>query len=139
MRPQFAGGAVEDRIDEFMSVGRAELLRELHRLAERDAVRQFVARLQFVHAEPQYRVLDRIEVVRRNLAEARDRGVERLALRRDRRDQFAEILAVDTLGFGVVQKIVVRILPRARIDLQPIERLQREPARKAPGAALARG
>src|SRR5450432_1335291 len=80
--------------------------------------------------EPQNGVLDRIKVRRRNLTEGRETRIQRLAIRRDRRDQAPEIVEVDTLCFRVGGELELRVLPRTGIDLQLIKRLQRQSARK---------
>ena len=60
MRAQLPGRAVQNRVHELVSVGRAESLGEIHRLGERNAIRQFGMRLELVQTQPQHRVLDRI-------------------------------------------------------------------------------
>jgi hypothetical protein len=48
LRPQFLRRPIEHRVDEFVPVGSAELLRELHGLGKHDAIRQVGRRLQFM-------------------------------------------------------------------------------------------
>lgn len=81
-----------------------------------------------METEPQRGVLDGIELRRRNLAEFFQLRIERLGARRYRLDQLLEIVAIDTLRFGIFRELPVRVLPGSGIDLQLIQGLQGESA-----------
>src|ERR1700761_887623 len=70
MRAGFPRGSVQDRIDEFVAVGRAELFGQLHRLIESHSIRQFRMRQQLVKAEPERRMFNGIKLMRRDFAES---------------------------------------------------------------------
>jgi hypothetical protein len=130
MRPRLPRGSVQDGIDELMPIRRSKLLGQLHGFIECHAVRQLGVRLQFVQAEPQNRVLNGIEFLRRDFAQSRQARVQRLAIWGDGLDQVAEVFQVDPLRLGVVGELSLNVLPGQRVDLDLIESLQRQPTRQ---------
>jgi hypothetical protein len=132
VRPQLFRSPIQHGIDELVPIGRAKLLGQLHRFVECYAVRQLGVRLQFVQSKPQNRVLDGIEVRRRDLAQSREAQVERLAMWGNAFDQTAEVFQVDPSRLGILSELRADILPRERIDLELIKSLQRQPARETP-------
>jgi hypothetical protein len=133
VRPRLPRGPVQDGIDELMAIGRTKLLGQLHGFVERHAVRQLGVRLQFVQAKPQNRVLDRIELLRRDFTQSGQAQIQRLAIGGDRFDQSSKILEIDPIRFGVIGELRLDILPGQRIDLDLIKSLKRQPARQAAG------
>jgi hypothetical protein len=116
-----------------MPIGRAKLLGQLHGFIERHAVRQLGVRLQFVQTQPQYRVLYRIEFLRRDLTQSGQPQIQRLAIGGNGFDQSAKIFQVDPVRFGIIGELLLDVLPGKRIDLDLIERLQRQPTRETAG------
>jgi hypothetical protein len=133
LRPRLLRGSVQDGIDELMPIRRAKLLGQLHRFCECYAVRQFGVRLQFMQAQPQNRVFNGVEVPRRDLAQSGEAQIQRLAIRGDAFDQSPKIFQVDPLRLGILSELDLDVLPRKRIDLNLIERLQRQSTRQTAG------
>ena len=116
-----------------MPIGRAKLLGQLHGLVERHAVRQLGVRLQFVQAQPQNRVLDRVELLWRDFAQSRQTRIQRLAIGSNGLDQSAKIFQIDAGGLGIGGELLLDVLPGKRIDLNLIKRLQRQATRQTAG------
>ena len=77
MGSAFLRGSVQNSVDEFIAIGRAELFGQLHCLCQRHSVRQFGLRGQFVQGQPQYRVYFRL------LPDSRsDRNVDVISIQR---------------------------------------------------------
>lgn len=133
MRPRLLRGSVQHGIDELMPIRRTKLLGQLHGFCKHHPVRQLGVRLQFVQAQPQYRVLDRIEFPRCDLAQSGQAQIQRLAIWGDGFDQSLKIFQIDPIRLGVIGKLRPDILPGERIDLDLIKSLQRQPARQTAG------
>jgi hypothetical protein len=116
-----------------MAIRRTKLLGQLHGFRERHPIRQLGVRLQFVQAQPQNRVLDGIELVRRNLAQTGQAQIQRLAIGGNRFDQSSKIFQIDPIRLRVIGKLRLDILPGERIDLDLIKCLQRQPTRQTAG------
>ena len=116
-----------------MAIGRTKLLGQLHGFVERHAVRQLGVRLQFVQTQPQDRVLDRIEFLRGDLAQSGQAQIQRLAIGGNGLDQSTKIFQVDPVRLGIGGELLLNVLPRKRIDLDLIERLQRQATRQTAG------
>ena len=86
-----------------------------------------------MQAQPQNRVLDWIEILRRDLAQSGQTQIQCLAIWGDAYDQPAKVFQVDPIRLGISSKLGLDILPRERIDLNLIERLQRQSTRKTAG------
>jgi hypothetical protein len=106
------------------------LFRQLHGFCERHPVRQLRVRLQFVQAQPQNRVLDRIEFLRCDLAQSGQAQIQRLPIWGDGFDQSSKIFQIDPIRLGIIGKLRLHILPGERIDLDLIKSLQRQPTRQ---------
>ena len=133
VRPRLLRGPVQDGIDELMPIRRAKLLGQLHGFRERHAVRQLGVRLQFMQPQPQDRVLDGIELLRRDLAQSGQAQIQRLAIWGDGFDQSSKIFQVDPIRLGIIGELRLDLLPGKRIDLDLIKSLQRQPARQTAG------
>jgi hypothetical protein len=133
LRPRLLRGSVQDGIDELMPIRRAKLLGQLHRFCERYAVRQFGMRLQFMQAQPENGMLDGVEFPRRDLAQSGQAQIQRLSIWGDAFDQFPEVFQVDPIGLRILSELLLDVLPRERIDLNLIERLQRQSTRETAG------
>lgn len=133
MRPRLLRGPVQDGIDELMAIRRTKLLGQLHGFRERHPIGQLGVRLQFVQAQPQNRVLDGIELLRRNLAQTGQAQIQRLAIGGNRFDQSSKIFQIDPIRLRVIGKLRLDILPGERIDLDLIKSLQRQPTRQTAG------
>ena len=133
MRPRLLRGPVQHRIDELVPIGCTKLLGQLHGFRERHPVRQLGVRLQFVQAQPQNRVLNGIEYLRRNFAQSGQAQIQGLAIGSDALDQPSEIIQVDPIRLGILSELRLDLLPGERIDLDLIERLQRQPTRQTAG------
>jgi hypothetical protein len=133
LRPRLLRGSVQNSIDELVPIRRAKLLGQLHRLCECYAVRQFRVRLQFMQAQPQNRVLNGIELLRRDLSQSGQAQIQRLAIWGDAFDQPSKVLQVDPIRLGILSELGLNVLPRERIDLNLIKRLQRQATRQTTG------
>src|SRR6185437_2413247 len=118
--PQFPRGPIQYGVDEFVPGRRAELLGQLYGLGQHHTVRQLRAGGEFVQPQPQHRVFDRIELGRRNLAQAHEVRIQCLPFRRNRREQFAKVIEIDPLRFRVLGILPPGLLPGPRVDLQLI-------------------
>jgi len=133
VRPRLLRGSVQDGIDELMPIRRTKLLGQLHGFRECHAVGQLGVRLQFVQAQPQNRVLNWIEFLRRDLAPSGQAQIQRRAIWRDGFDQSSKIFQVDPIRLGVIGELRLDVLPGERIDLDLIKSLQRESTRQTAG------
>jgi hypothetical protein len=133
LRPQLLRGSVQDGIDELMPICRTKLLGQLHGFVECHPVRQFGARLQFVESQPQNGMLNGVELRGRYFAQSGQAHIQRLAIRSDAFDQHSKIIQVHPIRFGILGELRLHILPGKRVDLELIERLQRQPARETAG------
>ena len=116
-----------------MPIRCAKLLGQLHGFRESHPVRQLGVRLQFMQAQPQNRVLNGIECLRRNFAQSGQAQIQRLAIRSDALDQPSKIVQVDPIRLGILRELRLDVLPGERIDLDLIERLERQPTRQTAG------
>jgi len=137
-RPQRARGAVEHGVDELVTVGRAKTPGERHRLIDRDTVGHLGPRRELVERNQQHRVLDRIEPPRLAVGETGELRIELLAGAPDSLDQCAEVLRIGAWHVIGLAELLDQVLPRRRIQLPAIQRLQgklaRHAARPAQGA-----
>ena len=78
-------------------------------------------------------MLDWVEFPRRDLAQSGQAQIQCLAVGSDAFDQRAKIVQVDPLRLRILSELRLDVLPGERIDLDLIERLQREPARQTAG------
>ena len=86
-----------------------------------------------MQAQPQNRVLDGIEFLRRDVAQSGEAQIQRVAIWGDAFDQPLKVLQVDPLRLGILSELDLDVLPRKRIDLNLIQRLQRQSTRKTAG------
>jgi hypothetical protein len=113
-----------------MPIRRTKLLGQLHGLIECHPVRQLGVRLQFVEAQPENGMLDGVEFPRRDFAQSGQAQIQRLAIGSDAFDQTPKIIQVDPIRLRIIGKLRLDVLPGERIDLELIERLQRQPTRQ---------
>src|SRR5580704_835560 len=133
LRPRLLRGAVKHGVDELMPIRSAKLLGQLHGLREGHPVRQLGVRLQFVQAQPQNCVLNGIECFGRDLAQTGQAQIQCLTIGSDALDEPSKICQVDPIRLGILSELRLHVLPGERIDLDLIERLQRQAARQTAG------
>src|SRR5262249_12690777 len=120
-----------------VAVGRAESPGQIHRLAQDYAIGNFRRSPELVQTEPQRGMLDRVELVGRDLAPPGELPVELLERAGNFPEQRLEIGAIGPLRIRSVHDILECILPRRWIDLHPVERLESEAPCVTPGRMLA--
>src|SRR5215469_16002927 len=135
-RPQLARSPVEDGIHELVPVSRTEALGQSHGLVDGHPVRHFRARRQLVDADEEDGVLDGIEQPRLAVDPGGEARIELLAHVPDSLHEGTEILRIRTRHVLRFAKLADQVLPRCRVELPAVQRLQRELARDAARATV---
>ena len=126
MDAQLAGSTVQHRVDELVSVRRAEAASEPHRLADHDPEGHFQLRPQLLQADQQNRVLDRVQLRRGPVAPGGEPGVELTDVRADRLDEAPEVFTISLRRILGQVEVSQQVLPRAGIELPAVKALQGE-------------
>src|SRR5579863_10444950 len=137
--PQQSCSTIEHRVDELVAVGGTEALGERHRLVDRYAIRHLLSGAELVQPDQQNGMLDGVEQARFAIAASGQPLIESLALARHPFEQRAEVLLIGARHVFRRSELLHQVLPRTVVQLPAVERLQRELARHAAGAAVGAG